>query len=151
MSTSSIKGWGTGVAFLASGLVAGGVLAGTLSANAATPTPSPSAGTTQQAPGGPADQTRPQRPDEQLLTGDAVSKVRAAVLAKYPGATIHRLETDSDGAYEAHILTKDGKRLTVEVDKAFKVTGTEAQRDCSGGRGQGGPPPGAPSTSGSST
>jgi hypothetical protein len=28
--------------------------------------------------------------------------------------------------YEAHLVTKDGKRVTVEMDKNFKVTGTES-------------------------
>ena len=37
-----------------------------------------------------------------------------------------RVETDSDGVYEAHLTTTDGRRVTVEVDKAFKVTGEEA-------------------------
>jgi hypothetical protein len=37
-----------------------------------------------------------------------------------------RVETDSDGVYEAHLTTADGKRVTVEVDKAFKVTGEES-------------------------
>jgi hypothetical protein len=149
MDSKSIKRWGTGAALLASGLVAGGVLAGSLTANAAsTPTPSPGSGTTQPAPLNPGDPSKPQRADEQLLTGDTAAKVRAAALAKYPGATIERVETDSDGVYEAHLVTKDGQPVTVEVDKSFTVTGTEAHGP---GRGRGGPPPGAPSTSGSST
>ena len=49
----------------------------------------------------------------------------AAVLEEYPGATIERLETDSDGAYEAHITTTDGAQVTVELDDSFAVTGTE--------------------------
>jgi hypothetical protein len=76
--------------------------------------------------GGNVDESKSQRPDEQLLTGDTASKVRAAALAKYPGATILRVETDSDGVYEAHLTTKSGQRVTVEVDKSFKVTGEEA-------------------------
>jgi hypothetical protein len=147
MDSKSVKRWGTGAAFLATGLVAGGVLAGTLTANAASsPTPSPGSGTAQQAPLNPGDPSKPQRADEQLLTGDTASKVRAAALAKYPGATIQRLETDSDGVYEAHLVTKDGQPVTVEVDKSFTVTGTEAPGP---GRGMGGPPPAA--SSGSST
>ena len=76
--------------------------------------------------GGKVDESKSQRPDEQLLTGDTATKVRAAALAKYPGATVLRVETDSDGVYEAHLTTTDGKRVTVEVDKAFKVTGEES-------------------------
>ena len=50
----------------------------------------------------------------------------AAALARYPGATVLRVETDSDGVYEAHLIAKSGQRVTVEVDKAFKVTGEES-------------------------
>ncbi len=49
----------------------------------------------------------------------------AAVKAKYPDATVQRVETDADGVYEAHLLV-DGKPVTVEVDKSFTITGTEA-------------------------
>jgi hypothetical protein len=137
--------WAWSGALLAGGLVAGAVLAGTMTANAVTPTPSPtSSSSTQESPdsgrpggecgdrgrgpgpGGPRDESKSQRSDEKLLTGDAASKVRAAALAKYPGATIQRVETDSDGVYEAHLTTKDGARVTVELDKDFKVTGTES-------------------------
>jgi hypothetical protein len=81
------------------------------------------------------------RSDEKLLTGTTKAKVLAAVRAKYPDATVQRVETDSDGVYEAHILD-DGQPLTVLVGKAFTVTGTET-----GGPGHGGP--GAPGDHGS--
>jgi uncharacterized membrane protein YkoI len=60
---------------------------------------------------------------ETPLTGDTKSKVEAAVLAKYAGATIVRTETNTDGSapYESHITTKDGKQLEVHVSKAFAV------------------------------
>jgi hypothetical protein len=134
MNTSSLRKYGTGTALVAGGIVAGAILAGTLTANAeTTPTPSPA------SPGAAA----PSRPAETPLTGDVASKVRAAVLAKYPGATIDRLETDSDGTYEAHLTTAAGERLTAEVDKSYAVTGTEAGgRGGHGGRGPGGARPG---------
>jgi hypothetical protein len=62
---------------------------------------------------------------ETPLTGTTAAKVRAAALAKYPGATVERVETDSDGVYEAHIVTEAGASLVVQVDKSFTVTGTE--------------------------
>jgi uncharacterized membrane protein YkoI len=62
---------------------------------------------------------------ETPLTGDALAKVKAAVLAEYPNATFTRVETDSDGVYEAHIVTAAGENLTVELDKAYAITGTE--------------------------
>ena len=139
-------GWrryAVGGALVASGLLAGAVLAATASANAADGTPSSSGSTpsavqsaspgqyppTGKGPGsqgpGSRDETQSMRPDEKLLTGDTATKVRAAALAEYPGATIQRVETDSDGVYEAHLTTSAGARVTVEVNKAFAVTRTE--------------------------
>ncbi|GAA1966974.1 hypothetical protein GCM10009798_29130 [Nocardioides panacihumi] len=62
---------------------------------------------------------------ETPLTGTTAAKVKAAALAKYPGATIVRLETDSDGVYEAHVTTKAGDDVIVQVGKDFTVTGTQ--------------------------
>jgi hypothetical protein len=134
------RSWGGKAALAVGGMLVGGILVGTLTASAAN-----NGGTAAQngaygAPswnggyGGPAgprhggnvDESKSQRPDEHLLTGDTATKVRAAALARYPGATVLRVETDSDGVYEAHLTTTDGRRVTVEVDKAFKVTGEES-------------------------
>jgi hypothetical protein len=137
-----------GGGLLVAGAVAGGILAGTLSANAATPTATPSSGESSTSRP-PADPSKPQRSDEQLLTGDTKSKVEAAVLAKYPGATIERTETDSDGVYESHIVTTDGQHLIVQVGSDFAVTGTETGRGPGGGGGgHHGGPGGAPGGSG---
>jgi hypothetical protein len=76
--------------------------------------------------------SKAQRPDETLLTGDVADRVRAAALAENPGATIQRVETDSDGVYEAHLVTTEGEWVTVEVGEDFAVTGTESARG--GGR-----------------
>jgi len=48
------------------------------------------------------------RSDEKLLTGDTAAKVTAAAKTKEPTATIERVETDSDGVYEAHMVRTDG-------------------------------------------
>ena len=146
----------TGVA----GLLAGGVLMGTFSANAAddsssgTSSGTSSYSTTTQsanqpgtppagqsgtgAPNGNTDPSKPMRSDEKLLTGDTKDKVTAAVKAKYPDATFQRVETDSDGVYEAHILD-NGKPVIVQVDASFKVTGTQSMPSA---------PQGAPNGSG---
>src|SRR4051812_147379 len=60
---------------------------------------------------------------ETALTGDTKDQVEAAVLGKYPGATIVRTETNSDSSapYESHITTSDGKQLEVTVSKDFAV------------------------------
>ena len=63
------------------------------------------------------------RGGETALTGETKQKVEAAVLAKYPGATIVRTETnrDTNAPYESHIKTTDGKELEVLVNKDFEV------------------------------
>lgn len=123
--------WGGAAALVASGLVAGGVLAGTLTASAAGTSSTATSSSTATAPAAPSassrmDESKSVRPDEHLLTGDTASKVRSAAVAKYPGATVLRVETDSDGVYEAHLTTASGQRVTVEVGKDFTVTGDEA-------------------------
>lgn len=128
---------------LLAGVAFGGIVAGTLSASAAddTSTPSP---TTSAPDGQQLDPSRSSHPGEELLTGSTAEKVRAAALAKYPNATIQRVETDSEGVYEAHIITAAGDPVTVQVGKDFTVTGTQT----GGGPGDHrGPPPGQPDTS----
>jgi hypothetical protein len=135
MTKTALRKLGTGAALAASGVIAGAILAGTLTASAE-PSPTPAPGTAA-AP----------RPAETPLTGDVADRVRAAALAKYPGATIERVETDSDGDYEAHLTTKAGEHLVVEVSKAYAVTGTEQGRPGGhDGRGPGGPGPGPAET-----
>ena len=64
---------------------------------------------------------------EQLLTGDTAARVEAAAKAAHPGATVVRVETESEGAaYEAHIRKADGTSATGKLDASFNVTGTEA-------------------------
>jgi hypothetical protein len=94
----------------------------------------PSGSTTATAPQAPWGH---QRSDETLLTGDTADKVRELALAKVPGGTIVRVETDADGhaAYEAHMTDASGNPVTVYVDSSFNVVGVESG-------GPGGPPPG---------
>ena len=143
----SAKRWGSAAALMAAGLAGGIVIAGTVSANAATGTPSPSASSSTSAPSGitppsgsSSTGTQGQgRPAETELTGDTAAKVKAAALAKYPGATVDRVETDSEGVYEAHVTTTDGTHVIVAVDKTFTVTGTQELPAGGPGDGQGGP------------
>ena len=106
-------------ALLLAGLGAGVALgaSGSASADPSTGTYGPASGT--------ADPSKSMRSDEKLLTGTTAAKVKEAALAKYPGATIQRVETDSDGVYEAHVVTKAGDEVTVQVGKDFAVTGTQ--------------------------
>jgi hypothetical protein len=143
MTTENLKKYGSMAALAAAGVVGGAVLAGTFTANAASPTPTPRASSDANRPANPnpGDPGRPQRADESLLTGDTAAKVKAAVLKKYPGATFTRVETDSDGVYEAHIVNKDGTPTTVELDKSFAVTGEEQGGPGGPGGRHGGPGP----------
>jgi len=127
--------WARSAALVGGGVVAGGILAGTLTATAAEDdAPSSTDGAAAECAdgrgGGP-------RGDEEELTGDTAASVTDAVLAEYPDATIRRLETDSDGVYEAHIVTADDERLTVELDESFAITGTETHDGAGPGRGHG--------------
>jgi hypothetical protein len=125
-------------ALVAAGVVAGGVLAGTLSAAAATggtsttsatptATAPPAGGQMGPGPGhGAPDGAQPVRSDEKLVTGTNASTLRSAALAKVPGGTVVRVETDSgDGAYEAHMTKADGSLVTVKFDKNLEVTSVE--------------------------
>ncbi len=88
-------------------------------------------GQTQQGESAPpnangnTDPSKPMRSDEKLLTGDVAAKVTAAAKAKEPTATIERVETDSDGVYEAHMVRADGTHIIVQVDKSFTVTNVQ--------------------------
>jgi uncharacterized membrane protein YkoI len=123
------RNWVAAATLVASGLVAGGVLAATLSAGAQTETPNPSTTSTPKA-------GRAGGSSETALTGTTAEKVRQAALAAVPGGTIIRLETDSDGSpYEAHMTKADGTPVVVKVNDAFEVTSVEEERRGHGGRG----------------
>ena len=127
--TKTWKRYNGALGLVAGGLVAGGVLAGTVTAGAAEDTTGRTGSSTS------AEDPRPGRGDEDALTGDVLTQVEAAVLAAYPDADIERSETDSGGAYESHVVTADGERLTVLVGEDFTVTGTETRGPGRGGRG----------------
>ena len=65
-------------------------------------------------------------PGERLLTGSDASAITTAAEAAVPGATVIRVETDSNGGatYEAHMQKADGSYVTVQFDANLKVTGT---------------------------
>src|SRR4051812_3461815 len=97
-----------------------------------------SPGTSSSA--GSSSQTRAARTPRQPLSSDAAAKVKAAALAKVPGATV--LETEAGGPYgtpyHAHIKTSAGKSEVVLVDASFNATAVQADQG-RGGRGHGGP------------
>lgn len=119
------------------GLVAGSAFAIT-GANAAdsesvNATASTSTSTTAPTftPGDKDDANRPDvfsttsiKPGESLVTGSDATKLTDAALAKYAGATVIRVENDSDGdKYEVHLKLTDGSVVTVTFDEDFNVTG----------------------------
>jgi hypothetical protein len=132
------RAWLRSTALVGGGVLVGGILAGTVAAYAATddrPAATSSAGPERGDRGGPGhergprgngDPSQPRRADEELLTGDTATRVTEAVQAEYPDATIQRVETDSEGVYEAHIVTADGEELIVQVGEDFTITGTES-------------------------
>jgi uncharacterized membrane protein YkoI len=109
-----------GVALLAAFALGGAAIAGAASNDGN----APGSSNAQSASG-----SRPQRADETLLTGDTAAQVREAALARVPGGTIERVETDADGhaAYEAHMTDADGNRVTVYVNAQFEVVSVDSR------------------------
>jgi uncharacterized membrane protein YkoI len=62
---------------------------------------------------------------ETPLTGADAEKATAAAQAAVPGGTVLRVETDSEGTYEAHVRKTDGTEVEVKMDKDFNVTSVE--------------------------
>lgn len=129
--------FGASVAALAAVAVGASAVAGAASGggNSSGTTASSGQGGQQGYPsqGGPppgANGARPQHKPETPLTGDTAAKMKAAALAKVPGGTIERVETDSDhgSPYEAHVRKADGTELEVLVNKAFEVTAVNTMR-----------------------
>ena len=134
------KGRWSPVRVVAFAAIAVGVMAGSYGiASAASGSGSGSGSNESPAPpsGAPSTQSQwgHQRRDETLLTGDTAAKVRELALAKVPGGTVIRVESDADGnaAYEAHMVRADGTPVTVYVNNQFEVVSVES--------GMPGPPP----------
>jgi hypothetical protein len=147
---------------VAAGLVAAPGIAITAASLASADPPSPTstvAAYDQLAPGqgevpqgnGNADPSKPMRSEETLLTGDVAAKVTAAAKAKEPAAAIERVETDSEGVYEAHMVRADGTHIIVQVDKSYTVTNVQEGGGPGGTGGQGTPPAAPSAASGSPT
>ena len=143
------RGWITSGALVGTGLLAGAILAGTLSANAAggggsSVSAVPAAATsTETAPDHP-DSDGPgfdwwggrHGHDEAQVPDDTATKVKDAVLAQYPGASIWWVRSN-DGGYDAYIDTADGKDLDVHLDGSFAITGTDDLPNADGQDGDG--------------
>jgi hypothetical protein len=114
------------------GAIAFGVAAGSYgvasAASGSGSSSSSSSGSAAAAAPGARQPWGPQRSDETPLTGDTAAKVRELALAKVPGGTIVRVETDADGnaAYEAHMVRSDGSPVTVYVSKQLEVVSVQS-------------------------
>ena len=84
-----------------------------------------------------SSQTRQAGPQRQTLSADAAAKVKAAALAKVPGATVVRSEAGGpyESAYHAHIKTSDGARKVVLVNSSFQATAVQADQSRGDRRG----------------
>jgi hypothetical protein len=116
---------------LAAGAIAGGLLASTLSANAASNTGTPSSSTSATAAAAPTAppannfSSKPVRSDESAVSSSLAASLKAKAEAK-TGGTAYRVETDSgDATYEAHVKKSDGTVVTVKFDKAGNITAVE--------------------------
>ena len=101
--------------------VGGSALAGAATTSKTTTTPSASSSSAS---------ARPERPKQEQPTGETADKVKAAALAKVPGATVLRVESGGhDGAaYHAHVRKSDGTEVEVLVNKDLEVTAVNEMR-----------------------
>ncbi|MGY1683600.1 hypothetical protein [Geodermatophilus sp. SYSU D01176] len=67
--------------------------------------------------------TRPAVPAEPDLPVEVAVQVATAALADHPGAVIDRVEVDRTGGYTAHLVTRSGVRLVVQVGRDLTVFG----------------------------
>ena len=113
---------------IVAGAIAVGVAAGSYGVASAASGSSSSSQSGSAATPGARQPWGPQRSDETPLTGDTAAKVRELALAKVPGGTIVRVETDADGnaAYEAHLVRSDGSPVTVYVSKQLEVVSVQS-------------------------
>ena len=63
---------------------------------------------------------------ETVITGDLATELTNLALAANAGATVDRVENDTDGAvYEVHLTLANGSHVTVKFDANKTITGTE--------------------------
>ena len=145
----------TGLGLVFAGVVAGGVLAGTLGASAATGGTTPAEGASgyglgygawagpEGGHGGPPAGARgdhgPGRGDEKPLSASLTAGLKAKALVAVPGGTVdHVGSAHGDAVYVAHVTKSDGTKVRVEFDKDQKVLRVETDK-WMGGPGKAGP------------
>ena len=119
------------VAALAALALGGSALAG--AADKTTASGTSSSGTRSSQP----------RPQREALSSGVAARVKAAALAKVPGATVLRTEAGGpyNSAYHAHIKTSAGAEKVVLVNSSFEATAVQADQGRGGrardGKGRG--------------
>ena len=130
---------GSGIAIGAAAVAVAGIMATaspvTTSLTAADPSPTATSDAQQGDQG-----TGRGHSDETPLTGTDADKATAAAEAAVSGGTVIRVETDSDGTYEAHVRKSDGTEVEVKMDSSFTVTAVEEFQGRGGHRGGPGGP-----------
>jgi len=124
--------WGAAAGLLVAGAVGGGVLAGTLTASAATSSTAggysstaSGEGATQQTRGSfPAHGTPTHEALEKPVTGSAAAKAQAAAVKQVGGGKAGAVTTDVSGSgYEVTVTKSDGSKVEVHLDQSFGLDG----------------------------
>jgi uncharacterized membrane protein YkoI len=126
---------GSGIALGAAAVAVAGIMAtaSPITTSLTTADPSPTATADAQDKG-----TGRGHAGETPLTGTDADKATAAAKAEIPDGTVIRVETDSDGTYEAHVRKADGTEVEVKMNASFEVTSVEEFQGRGGGH-RGGP------------
>ena len=130
----------------AAGLLTAGLVAGSFmtiaGANAAsTDSTSSSSSSSAAAPATPPNFAA--HTAEEAVTGTLATTLSDLAKAKVPGATVDRVEKDSDGVatYEVHMTKTDGTHVTVNFDANNAITSVDTKpAGGPGGFGKGNPP-----------
>ena len=68
--------------------------------------------------------------NEEPITGEALDRASAAALAHTGGGRVTDTEQgDEDSFYEVEVTLPDGSQVDVQLDKSFKVVGSETERE----------------------
>jgi hypothetical protein len=114
--------WAGGAALLAAGAVTGGVLAGTMTANAATNSPSTEQKQSSSRATYPAHGTAAHEALEEPVTGANATKAQAAAVKSVGSGKAGAVTTDVSGSgYEVTVTKSDGSKVEVHLDQSFGV------------------------------
>jgi uncharacterized membrane protein YkoI len=66
---------------------------------------------------------------ERAITGGALDRAEAAALADTPGKVTETEVGDEESYYEVEVTRDDGSQVDVQLDRGFRVVGSEADGD----------------------